>query len=84
MTWVILGHNFLFSSFYLHHRNYDYSNKVRDSHEAGLAFEPIKQGDFSVDTFLFIGATLLSYLLLRDLDRADLTEEARRGCCCST
>ena len=68
---LILGHNFLFGSFFVHHRNHDYSNAVRDSHEGGLAFEAIKQGEFSVDTFLFIGATLLSYLLLKDLDKSN-------------
>ena len=28
-------------------------------------------GEFSVDTFLFIGATLVSYLLLKDLDKSN-------------
>ena len=29
------------------------------------------QGEFSVDSFFFIGATLLSYLLLKDLDKTN-------------
>ena len=70
MTWVILGHNFLFGSFFVHHRNHEYSSSVREKHEY-FAFEAIKQGEYSVDTFLFIGATLLSYLLLKDLDKSD-------------
>ena len=36
-----------------------------------LALEGILAGEFSVDTFFFIGATLLSYLLLKDLDKSN-------------
>ena len=71
MTWVILGHNFLYGGVFLHGRNqkYRYSFYVDEiAGGPGLAFEPIFS-DFSVDTFLFLGASLLSYLLLRDLDR---------------
>ena len=70
MTWVILGHNFLFGSYFVHHRNHEYSSSVREKHEY-FAFEAIKQGEYSVDTFLFIGSTLLSYLLLKDLDKSN-------------
>ena len=71
MTWVILGHNFLFGSYFLHGRNADYINAVRGDHGGGVAFEAISNGPFSVDTFLFIGSTLLSFLLLKDLDKSD-------------
>ena len=37
----------------------------------GILFEAVAQGEYSVDTFLFIGATLLSYLLLKDLDKTN-------------
>ena len=72
MTWVILGHNFLYGGVLLHGRNQKYRYSFYyDEIEGGpgLAFEPIFS-DFSVDTFLFLGASLLSYLLLRDLDRS--------------
>ena len=70
MTWVILGHNFLFGSAFLHGRNAEYINSVRNDHGGGVAFEAINK-DLSVDTFLFIGSTLLSYLLLKDLDKSN-------------
>ena len=71
MTWVILGHNFLFGAAFLHGRNVDYINAVRSDHGGGVAFEAINNGPLSVDTFLFIGSTLLSYLLLKDLDKSN-------------
>ena len=70
MTWVILGHNFAFGAVLLHVRNYIQTAEVQST--GGSVFlEAIKQGQFSVDTFLFIGATLLSYLLLKDLDKSN-------------
>ena len=33
--------------------------------ETGMAFQAVKEGPYSVDTFFFIGATLVSYLLLK-------------------
>ena len=71
MTWVILGHNFLFGSVFLHGRNPDYINAVRSDHGGGVAFEAVSNGPLSVDTFLFIGSTLLAYLLLKDLDKSN-------------
>ena len=70
MTWVILGHNFLFGAAFLHGRNAEYINAVRSDHAGGVAFEAINK-DLSVDTFLFIGSTLLSYLLMKDLDKSN-------------
>ena len=72
MTWVILGHNFAFGSWFMHGRNKEYIQQIQGPEKAGgLAFEAIAQGEYSVDTFLFIGATLLSYLLLKDLDKSN-------------
>ena len=72
MTWVILCHNFMNGNSVLHARNKEYTISISSSSEDNsLAFEPIKNGQFSVDTFLFIGATLLSYLLLKDLDKSN-------------
>ena len=68
MTWVILGHHFLAASSWVDGRNKQYSDSIMDENSGGLALEPLFQ-DFSVDSFLFIGATLLSYLLLKDLDK---------------
>ena len=68
MTWVILGHHFLLAMSYVDGRNKDYKDSIMRDGAGGQAFEPIKQ-DFSVDSFLFIGATLLSYLLLKDLEK---------------
>merc|ERR1719225_2019385 len=70
MTWVILAHNFGFGSYWLHVRNKEYVTML-SSHQGPLALEGILAGEFSVDTFLFIGATLLSYLLLKDLDKTN-------------
>ena len=71
MTWVILGHNFLFGNNFLHGRNREYTNAITSEHAGGLAFEVVPNGEFSVDSFLFIGATLLSFLLLKDLDKSN-------------
>ena len=62
---VILGHHFTFADSALHVQNVDYVAQVRSKHVGGLLFEAVAQGEYSVDTFLFIGATLLSYLLLK-------------------
>ena len=68
MTWVILGHNFLFGSMTLQVNNPATVDHIT-SGDASPAVQAILQGDYSVDTFFFIGATLVSYLLLRDLDK---------------
>ena len=49
----------------------EYVGQVRSKHVGGILFEAVAQGEYSVDTFLFIGATLLSYLLLKDLDKSN-------------
>ena len=55
----------------LHVKNVEYVNQVEYTHAGGLLFEAVMQGEYSVDTFLFIGATLLSFLLLKDLDKSN-------------
>ena len=73
MTWVILGHNFLFGQMYLHGRNKEYTDNILmgpSPHTYGIAFQPVRE-DFSVDTFIFIGSLLLSYLLMKDLDKSN-------------
>ena len=69
MTWVILGHNFSFGSGQLMVKNKAFVFDVMNGHSNGLAIEAIKSGQFSVDTFFFIGSTLVSFLLLKDLDK---------------
>ena len=54
--------------------------EVREQHVGGLLFEAVAQGEYSVDTFLFIGATLLSYLLLKDLDKTNGWFSSGAGC----
>ena len=71
MTWVILGHSFVFGVQLITYRNKDYINRIWSKEVGGQALEAIKQGEFSVDSFLFIGATLLSFLLLKDLDKSN-------------
>ena len=68
---VILGHHFLFGYNYLHSQNIAYVYDVITNHGGGILLEAIIQGDYSVDTFMFIGATLASYLLLKDLDKTN-------------
>ena len=70
MNWVILGHNFSAGRGYLHGRNKEYLDSILRDNAAGVAFMPVKE-DYSVDTFIFIGAVLLSYLLLKDLDKSN-------------
>ena len=71
ITRVILGHHFTFADSALHVRNVEFVSQVRTEHIGGIMFEAVMQGEYSVDTFLFIGATLLSYLLLKDLDKSN-------------
>ena len=71
MTWVILCHHFVFGAYLLTYRNKAYINKILSNEVGGQALEAIKEGEFSVDSFLFIGATLLSFLLLKDLDKSN-------------
>ena len=70
MTWVVLGHSFYFSPSFLHISNKEYIGQVAAG-RVGMAFQAILKGPFSVDTFFFIGATLVSYLLLKDLDKTN-------------
>ena len=77
---VILGHHFAFGPGVLDVMNKNYVEDVKYRHTAGILFEAINQADYSVDTFLFIGATLLSYLLLKDLDKTDGWFSSRAGC----
>ena len=70
MTWVVLGHSFYFSPSFLHIKNKGYIGEVAAG-KVGMAFRAILGGPFSVDTFFFIGATLVSYLLLKDLDKTN-------------
>lgn len=70
MTWVVLGHSFYFSPSFLHINNKEYIGEVAAG-KVGMAFRAILRGPFSVDTFFFIGATLVSYLLLKDLDKTN-------------
>ena len=55
----------------LHVKNMDHVHHVREKHQGGVLFDVVVQGEYSVDSFLFIGATLLSYLLLKDLDKSN-------------
>ena len=60
--------------------NKNYVEDVGYRHAGGILFEAINQADYSVDTFLFIGATLLSFLLLKDLDKTNGWFSSRSGC----
>ena len=55
----------------LHVKNMEYVHTVRENHHGSVLFDVVVQGEYSVDSFLFIGATLLSYLLLKDLDKSN-------------
>ena len=75
-----MGHHFLFGQSNLHARNKEYIGYVQGQHGGGLPFEAVMQGEYSVDSFLFIGATLLSYLLLKDLDKTNGWFSSGAGC----
>ena len=70
MTWVVLGHSFLFSSYFLFVNN-KIDTPLDTSQIGGLGFRAVLAGPYSVDSFFFIGATLVSYLLLKDLDKTN-------------
>ena len=61
----------MFGYEYLHSQNIAYVYDVIGLHGGGILMEAIIQGDYSVDTFMFIGATLASFLLMKDLDRTN-------------
>ena len=67
---VILGHHFAFGPSLLNVKDNQHTLEVQNQRGGGLLFEAVMQGEYSVDTFLFIGATLLSFLLLKDLDKS--------------
>ena len=60
----------MFGYEFLHAQNMAYVFDVLGNHGGGILMEAIVQGDYSVDTFMFIGATLASFLLMKDLDRS--------------
>ena len=64
----------------LHVKNMEYVHTVRENHHGSVLFDVVVQGEYSVDSFLFIGATLLSYLLLKDLDKTDGWFSSGAGC----
>jgi peptidoglycan/LPS O-acetylase OafA/YrhL len=67
MTWVLFGHaygNILITS-----KNILTLLDVNGPLLGNLAFEPILNAFPSVDTFFFIGACLLSYITLKELDK---------------
>ena len=75
-----MGHHFLFGQQNVDLLNKNYVEDVASRHAGGILFEAISQAEYSVDTFLFIGATLLSYLLLKDLDKTNGWFSSGAGC----
>ena len=67
---MILGHHFAFGPSLLNVKDNQHTLEVQNQHGGGILFEAIMAGEYSVDSFLFIGATLLSFLLLKDLDKS--------------
>ena len=61
----------MFGYEFLHSQNMAFVYDVLGNHGGGILLEAILQGDYSVDTFMFIGATLASFLLLKDLDKTN-------------
>ena len=49
--------------------NKEFTIKIQKDGQVGLAFQSVTQGEYAVNTFFFIGATLVSYLLHKDLDK---------------
>jgi len=68
MTWVVLGHNFLFVSSYLTISN---GLEVLNIQTGGLgfAFRAVINALPSVDTFFMMSGLLVSYLTFRELDK---------------
>ena len=67
MFWVILGHHFAFGFRYSHSRNWTYIYNVLGQHGGGVLLEAVMQGDFAVDTFMFIGMTKILILVFNIL-----------------
>lgn len=61
MTWVILGHTYVFSILQTSNP-IEYLTLMKR-----FSFQAILNGDLSVDTFFVLGGTLLSYLLLKEI-----------------
>lgn len=62
-TWVVMGHTWVALRSYIHNAN----DLLRDG-EAGW-LQGIGNAYVSVDTFLLISGLLVSYLLLKELDK---------------
>nr|CAB3264544.1 nose resistant to fluoxetine protein 6-like [Phallusia mammillata] len=66
MSWVILGHSFLFVAYFTD--NLVYPANYLGNH---LEFQGIVNGTFSVDSFFFISGLLATYLGLRQLGKTN-------------
>jgi len=69
MTWVLISHGYSQFGSSMPIKNLLYLGDAHGPVYGNLAFQAILNGFPSVDTFFFIGATLLSYIALKELDK---------------
>ena len=68
MSWVLLGHSFLFYSQYLTITNAFETLRIQTGGQ-GFAFRAVLNALPSVDTFFMLSGLLVAYLTLKELDR---------------
>ena len=71
MSWVVLGHSFLFSLSGLNAGNVTWPLVKLYTGELGIAFEAIAHAEPSVDSFFLFSGLLVSFLTFKELDRTD-------------
>ncbi|XP_066275162.1 nose resistant to fluoxetine protein 6-like [Branchiostoma lanceolatum] len=64
MTWVILGHTYL-----VHREGLDNRNRLGDEYPR-FTFQAVNNATISVDSFFFLSGLLMSYLLLKQIQKS--------------
>ena len=67
MAWVLLGHTYM--KFWTNNGFFNNSVDIMPLLTVSNAMAAVRSGIFSVDSFFLIGATLLAYLTLKELDK---------------
>ncbi len=68
MSWVILGHTYL--KYVTNNGFYNNYVDILPLYAGANTMSAVRSAAFSVDTFFLIGATLLAYLTMKELDRS--------------
>ena len=68
MTWVLLGHTYL--KYITNNAFYNNYTDIIPLYAGSTTMSAVRSAPFSVDTFFLIGATLLAYLTMKELDKS--------------